>query len=109
MQFIPTKDKTSILTKLKLRTNLLHSSGQLRAAAGMAAAAAAAAMAKERGDLADLSDSDHSDVDSEIDYNEVGSGTTTSVIIAPEVQHMVCRADTGCAPRNGCGNFSRHA
>ena len=27
MQFIPTKDKTSILTKLKLRTNLLHSSG----------------------------------------------------------------------------------
>ena len=27
MQFIPTKDKTSILTKLKLRTNLDHSSG----------------------------------------------------------------------------------
>jgi len=27
MQFIPTKDKISILTKLKLRTNLDHSSG----------------------------------------------------------------------------------
>ena len=27
MQFIPTKDKTSMLTKLKLRTNLDHSSG----------------------------------------------------------------------------------
>jgi len=76
------------IMKLAFRRNVLTflnsiDPDQLRAAAGMAAAAAAAAMAKERGDLADLSDSDHSDVDSEIDYNEVGSGTTTSVIIAP--------------------------
>ena len=77
------------IMKLAFRRNVLTflnsiDPDQLRAAAGMAAAAAAAALAKERGDLADRdSESDNSDVDSEIDYNEVGTGTTTNVMIAP--------------------------
>jgi len=82
------------IMKLAFRRNVLTflnsiNPEQLRAAAGMAAAAAAAALAKERGGDGGYRDGDGSDnedgsdVDSEIDYNDVGgAGVTTSVVIA---------------------------